>query len=262
MINLLSESAYIAQTNKIKTAITNKVNAIKASFTRIGAKLGANINWLEDVESTLDDELTAINTELVDKGSTQAEDFSEVAEKISDIQTGITPTGQIAITQNGTYDVTDYASASVDVPSELVKLLNNELVELVIVEPVYYYNHNTVFSQQPNLEKVVIKNSSGTFAQQLFANCPKLKIVDIDGDSRGFNNAVFTNDASFDTLILRANHVWSMYGVTTFNNTPFRNGTGGTVYVPQALLSQYQNATNWSALESTTFLPIEGSIYE
>lgn len=115
MINLLSESAYIAQTNKIKTAITNKVNAIKASFTRIGAKLGTTINWLDDVESTLDDELTAINTELVNKGSTQADDFSEVAEKISDIQTGITPTGTINITENGTYDVTNYASAAVAV---------------------------------------------------------------------------------------------------------------------------------------------------
>lgn len=86
MINLLSESAYIAQTNKIKTAITNKVNEIKNTLARIGTKLGATINWLDDVESTLDDELTAINTELVDKGSTQADDFSEVAEKISDIQ--------------------------------------------------------------------------------------------------------------------------------------------------------------------------------
>lgn len=86
MINLLSESAYIAQTNKIKTAITNKVNEIKNALARIGTKLGATINWLDDVETALNDDLTAINTELVDKGSTQADDFSEVAEKISDIQ--------------------------------------------------------------------------------------------------------------------------------------------------------------------------------
>ena len=115
MINLLSESAYIAQTNKIKSAITNKVNEIKNSLARIGTKLGATINWLDDVETALNDDLMAINTELVEKGSSQADDFSEVAEKISDIQTGITPKGQIAITENGAYDVTDYASASVDV---------------------------------------------------------------------------------------------------------------------------------------------------
>lgn len=127
MINLLSESAYIAQTKKIKTAIINKVNAIKASFTRIGAKLGATIDWLDDVESTLDDELTAINTELVDKGSTQADDFSEVAGKISDIETGITPTGTLSITQNGTYDVTDYASAIVAVPGVRIVTMTKTL---------------------------------------------------------------------------------------------------------------------------------------
>ena len=139
MINLLSETAYVLQTNKIKTAITNKVNEIKDSLARIGTKLGATINWLDDVESTLYDELTAINTELTDKGSTQADDFSEVAEKISNIETGITPTGQIAITQNGTYDVTNYASASVAVPeiktATVAKTLTAEATSISFENP-------------------------------------------------------------------------------------------------------------------------------
>ena len=43
------------------------------------------------------------------------------------------------------------------------------------------------------------------------------------------------------------------------------NGSGGTLYVPQALISTYQSATNWSTIlgyANNQILPIEGSIYE
>ena len=42
---------------------------------------------------------------------------SEMAAAISNIQTGIEPTGELTITSNGTYDVTKYASAEVNVAS-------------------------------------------------------------------------------------------------------------------------------------------------
>ena len=304
MINLLSESAYVAQTSKIRAAITNKVNAIKASFTRIGAKLGATINWLDDVESALDDKLTAINTELTDKGSTQAADFSEVAKKISDIETGITPTGQIAITANGAFDVTNYASASVSVAdSEFVGLVegtytqiyNEDVTEIAnnvfqnnirIVSVNFPNSVNTgenAFLDCSNLASASFENAI-TINTLSFKNCtnlkstffpnvetiknyafraakgleiidlPKCKLIEFSAFMGGLNK--------FKTIILRSDSVCTLQNTNAFINTPLDNGTGGTVYVPQDLVSSYQSATNWSALKSATFLPIEGSEYE
>lgn len=42
---------------------------------------------------------------------------SEMASAIQGIQTGIEPTGTLDITENGTYDVTEYANANVNVPT-------------------------------------------------------------------------------------------------------------------------------------------------
>lgn len=42
---------------------------------------------------------------------------NDFASEILSIETGITPSGTIEITENGTYDVTEYASASVNVAS-------------------------------------------------------------------------------------------------------------------------------------------------
>ena len=52
------------------------------------------------------------------KGGTipSAENAANLAQAIGSIQTGITPTGTKSITANGTHDVTNYASANVNVP--------------------------------------------------------------------------------------------------------------------------------------------------
>lgn len=60
--------------------------------------------------------LSSINAALMNKGQTAALSMTEIPAKIEAITTGITPTGELSITTNKTYDVTNYASAKVNVP--------------------------------------------------------------------------------------------------------------------------------------------------
>lgn len=66
----------------------------------------------------LTNKLTAIANAIRAKtGKTGALSLDQMVTEISGITTGITPTGTKTITENGTYDVTSYASAIVDVPN-------------------------------------------------------------------------------------------------------------------------------------------------
>ena len=99
--------------------------------------------------------------------------------------------------------------------------------------------------------------------------CTSLKGVDIYGrpEAQSISNQSMLGDTVLTTLILRnPNSVVQLNSTNTFEQSPFHsNGTGGTLYVPDALLSSYETATNWSTILGYTnnqIKKIEGTTYE
>ncbi len=90
------------------------------------------------------------------------------------------------------------------------------------------------------------------------------------GDYSGLSRSgVFNNCSSLATLVIRSTARVYLYAINVFTGTPFASGkSGGTVYVPAALVDSYRSATNWSTIfgygggEQNAILPIEGSVYE
>ena len=93
-----------------------------------------------------------------------------------------------------------------------------------------------------------------------------LQKIDL-GNLVSIPSSVFYNCQALTTVILRKKDtICVLENIYAFSSTPYAvDGSGGIVYVPSALISEYQTATNWSSLYEAgtcTFVPIEGSEYE
>ena len=97
--------------------------------------------------------------------------------------------------------------------------------------------------------------------------CHLLEDADI-GNTAAIAANAFANCNKLQTLILRkTGSICTLANVSAFLNTPMRgyNSLSGTIYVPSALISTYQTATNWATVYAqghVTFAAIEGSEYE
>lgn len=218
---------------------------------------------------------------------------SEMSTEIESISGGSTPTGtkQISITQNGTTteDVTNYANAeiTVNVPSgyEDNAFANgtapsgNLTISTDIAVQIFYRRKRLskvtqtsgganarAFQEATGLQYFIGKNTSFFYAQ-VFKGCTNLEAVDVGASySWKFETENFAQCSKLATLVLRKSAVISIANVNVLLSTPFAsNGTGGILYVPQSVISDYQANSVWSTIlgyANNQILPIEGSIYE
>lgn len=120
-------------------------------------------------------------------------------------------------------------------------------------------------ADNPNLEEMYLPKLQTTAKNHLFRNNPKLHTADI-GVSVDIKGSTFFSDSALRVLILRKSD--AICGLSGWNVSDmggiYSNPTLSTIYVPQALISSYQTATNWSSAYAAgvTFAKIEGSIYE
>lgn len=101
----------------------------------------------------------------------------------------------------------------------------------------------------------------------IFSGCTSLKEIDLGPlTSRLGRYYTFNGCSRLNTIVIRSSSVANVLAINVFNGTPFASsGTGGTLYVPQAAIADYQAATNWSTIlgyANNSIQAIEGSVYE
>lgn len=138
--------------------------------------------------TTIKTSLSNIKTSIINKGQTPTGDIMTYATAIDNISTGITPTGTISITENGTHDVTNYASAEVNVASSGgVQYIPREVTNGALQYP----SSNFTFSLPSNVTSI---GDYGLY--YALYNCKVLELVNLNniinignrGLSRCFNS--------------------------------------------------------------------------
>ena len=132
-----------------------------------------------------------------------------------------------------------------------------------------YLTNGYNFANDSKLTQALFPNYSHTGSRRtglyVFQNCVLLNTVDF-GKCTGIDANCFNGCANLTALVFRSASVCALGNVNAFTGTPFASGgAGGEIYVPSALISSYQTATNWSTINgygTITWKAIEGSEWE
>jgi hypothetical protein len=222
------------------------------------------------VDSTqLDADLTSVANAIRTKGGTSASLAfpAGFVQAIGDIQTG---GGDMEAFMNRT--IADYED---DYPGSIPgRYINGAFPNLKRI----FLKERTGFGGSPYHQFVVTGRSDLVIVLPKVTDtslnscngCTSLYAFDFLGattSNKNLQQQLFYGCTNFKILIIRSNSmITALNNINVFTNTPFASGkAGGTLYVPSALISSYQSATNWSTIlgyANNSIQAIEGSIYE
>lgn len=108
--------------------------------------------------------------------------------------------------------------------------------------------YQSAFMNCTSLDAATLTNIE-TMVSGCFNGCTSLKKVDIGEKLASIDGNTFYNCSSLATLIIRKTTLCKLSSTTAFNGSLINSGSG-YIYVPKALISKYQAATNWVRLKN------------